>query len=105
METPPTALPRFDAAGFLVNPASWDEALARRLARDDGLGELTPAQWQVLRALRAGYAYASSLPALPHACRLAGHGPHCMEELFPGAREAWRLAGLPDPGEEARAYM
>jgi len=29
----------------------------------------------------------------------------CLEQLFHGTREAWRIAGLPDPGEEARAYM
>ena len=30
---------------------------------------------------------------------------HCVDKLFHSQREAWRVAGLPDPGEEARAYM
>lgn len=30
---------------------------------------------------------------------------HCVKQLFGGPLEAWRIAGLPDPGEEARAYM
>jgi tRNA 2-thiouridine synthesizing protein E len=28
-----------------------------------------------------------------------------VEHLFRSQREAWRIAGLPDPGEEARAYL
>jgi tRNA 2-thiouridine synthesizing protein E len=28
-----------------------------------------------------------------------------MQHLFPSPREAWRIAGLPNPGEEAKAYM
>jgi len=28
-----------------------------------------------------------------------------VENLFRSEREAWRIAGLPDPGEEAKAYM
>lgn len=105
MNTPPTRLPHFDPAGFLTNPDAWSEPLARRLARQDGLGELSEAQWAVIHALRSEFEQGGGLPALPHACRLAGHGPNCMDALFASAREAWRLAGLPDPGEEARAYM
>jgi tRNA 2-thiouridine synthesizing protein E len=98
-------LPRFDAAGFLAEPEAWNEDVARRIAAFDGLGEITPAQWSVIRVLRSEYAHNPHPPALPHACRLAGCGPSCMDELFPGAREAWRIAGLPDPGEEAKSYM
>jgi hypothetical protein len=25
--------------------------------------------------------------------------------LFPNPREAWRVAGLPNPGEEAKTYL
>jgi hypothetical protein len=29
----------------------------------------------------------------------------CVDKLFRNQREAWRIAGLPDPGEEARTCM
>ena len=29
----------------------------------------------------------------------------CMPDLFRSVRTAWRVAGLPNPGEEAKAYM
>lgn len=99
------SMPCFDAEGFLADPRDWDESMAGRIAMLDGLGELSDAQWAVVRVLRAEYGRTGALPSLPHACRLAGSDPHCLDELFPNAREAWRIAGLPDPGEEARAYM
>lgn len=101
----PEYLPCFDAAGFLLEPDHWNETCAIRLARLDGVGELGAAHWAVIRELRRGFAASHGLPALPHACRLAGYGPDCMESLFHGAREAWRIAGLPDPGDEAITYM
>lgn len=30
---------------------------------------------------------------------------NCVHRLFGGPLEAWKVAGLPDPGEEARTYM
>ena len=101
----PEYLPRFDAEGFLAEPDRWNESLARRIATFDGLGELDARQWSVVRALRNEFSLAHVLPAPHHACRLAGQDSGCMHTLFPGAREVWRLAGLPDPGEEARAYL
>jgi tRNA 2-thiouridine synthesizing protein E len=107
MEMPASTyeIPRFDPEGFLADPGAWDEGVARRIAVLDGLGELSAGQWAVIRSLRSGYLRSGSLPSLPHACRIAGCDPRCMDELFPSAREAWRVAGLPDPGEEAKSYM
>lgn len=99
------AFPEFDSTGFLVDTAAWNEELARELAERDGIGMLTPDHWKVIRHLRHNWLDCHSLPAVSHTCHVAGLGPMCMEELFHGPREAWRIAGLPDPGEEARAYM
>jgi len=43
--------------------------------------------------------------ALSHVCHLTGQSADCMQHLFPNPREAWRVAGLPNPGEEAKAYL
>lgn len=97
--------PRFDGAGFLRDPAHWDESLAEAIAREDGIGPLTPTHWQIIRELRTSWLAHHTLPALSHVCRRVGQDAFCLEALFHGAREAWRVAGLPDPGEEARAYL
>ena len=96
--------PRFDADGFLAEPGEWTEEMARQIADLDGF-DLTERHWRVIHALRDCYSAPGALPALPHACHVAGIDGRCMEELFHGGREAWRIAGLPNPGEEARAYL
>ena len=107
MNTPPT-MPTpaiFDPDGFLLDPAMWSESLANRIARNDGLGELSELQVGLLLALRREYAKHGSVTALSHVCHLTGQSADCMQHLFPSPREAWRIAGLPNPGEEAKSYM
>ena len=103
MSTPSPVL--FDADGFLIDPGQWSEPLAEQTARCDGIGPLDELQMTLLRILRREYARHRSVTALSHVCHLAGEPPDCMQHLFPCAREAWRLAGLPNPGEEAKAYL
>lgn len=95
----------FDENGFLLEPELWSESLARETAALDGLGPLTPNHWKILQVLRAHWRDCQSLPALSHVCHLAGLQGDCVNQLFRGARHAWRIAGLPDPGSEARAYL
>jgi tRNA 2-thiouridine synthesizing protein E len=41
-----------------------------------------------------------------HVCGVTHLEKHCVTDLFGnGSKEAWRVAGLPNPGEEAKAYM
>ncbi|MEJ2347169.1 MAG: TusE/DsrC/DsvC family sulfur relay protein [Gammaproteobacteria bacterium] len=104
-ETIPPTL-EFDDAGFLKNPHQWNESLAERIAEHDGLGTLTDRHWSVIRSLRAHYLRCGAPPAMHHICHLNHLGPDCVDRLFGhGALEAWRIAGLPDPGEEAKTYM
>lgn len=105
MGKPAADLPATDADGFLLDPGAWNEDIARRLAQIDGLDPLTADQLEILNCLRQSYFRSGGLPALPHVCHLKGRSPVCLTELFPSAREAWRLAGLPNPGEEAKSYM
>jgi len=95
----------FDRDGFLLDPFMWSESLADRIAQNDGLGELSELQISLLIALRREYAKHGSVTALSHVCHLTGQSADCMQHLFPSPREAWRIAGLPNPGEEAKTYM
>lgn len=95
----------FDSTGFMVDTGAWSEALARDIAELDGIGPLTLAHWKIIHHLRDTWLECHTISAVSHTCHVAGMGPQCLEELFHGPREAWRIAGLPDPGEEARAYM
>ncbi|MEW5771518.1 MAG: TusE/DsrC/DsvC family sulfur relay protein [Pseudomonadota bacterium] len=97
--------PSFDADGFIREMETWNEETARRIAALDGLGELDERQLALLRQLRASYLRRGAPPALPHVCHLGGFARGCLHTLFPNPREAWRVAGLPNPGEEAKAYL
>ena len=95
-----------DSGGFLSNPLAWNRALAKAIAHRDGLLALTPRHWVIIHDLREHYRrFGPAPPAFSHICRVHHLGPHCICELFRSEREAWRIAGLPDPGEEAWTYM
>lgn len=95
----------FDADGFLLTPEVWDETLAQQIARADGIHTLTREQMELLHTLRNEFSKTGAVTALSHICHLDGQEPNCLQQLFPSPKHAWRLAGLPNPGEEAKAYM
>lgn len=104
--TPAPPLPvAFDPDGFLVDPATWSESLAERIAQADGLGGLSELQLSLLQALRREFSKHGTVTALSHVCHLTGQSADCLQHLFPNPRVAWRVAGLPNPGEEAKAYL
>jgi len=98
--------PRFDRDGFLLPGVPWNETLARQLASASGLPALTDDHWRVLEYMRAHYCSVRALPVTHTLCRELGLGEHCVEKLFGNdLKRPWRIAGLPNPGEEAKAYM
>jgi tRNA 2-thiouridine synthesizing protein E len=95
-----------NSEGFLADPRAWTESIATTLARLDGLPDLTQEHWVIIHALREHYRqFGTALPAFSHLCNKYHLGKHCVDRLFHSEREAWRIAGLPDPGEEAKTYM
>lgn len=83
----------------------WNEALAERMADEDGVGALSEAHWKVIYFMREHFIKYGGVPPMRMACTLNAMEPHCVEQLFHSAREAWHLSGLPDPGEEFKSYM
>ncbi len=41
-----------DANGFLTNQTDWSEDLAKHIAEEEGIGELTPKHWDIINYLR-----------------------------------------------------
>lgn len=94
-----------DTNGFLIDPVLWHAHLANRMAWRLGVGDLAVAHWRVIERLRTGWLAEGNLPLQRHICRELALGSGCVDKLFGGLVEAWKVAGLPDPGEEARVYM
>ena len=105
MNPPSTETTAFDEYGFLVDPGQWNRDLARDLARKLGVGELGEDHWRIIEHIRAHYMEKHTLLWMEHTCRELGMDKRCVRRLFKGPLEAWKTAGLPNPGEEARNYM
>ncbi len=88
-----------DAEGFLVNPKSWTEEIAEKLAEESGLPELNELQWETVRFLRTYYLANGKAPLNRDIRRETGMNLLEVERLFPGGirHGARRLAGLPNP--------
>ncbi|MGD2161383.1 MAG: TusE/DsrC/DsvC family sulfur relay protein [Gammaproteobacteria bacterium] len=95
----------FDEYRFMKDPAAWNRGLAAELAANEGITHLGEKHWKVLDELRRHYKQSGSVPVMRQICHDVNLEPHCISELFANPGRAWRIAGLPDPGEEARAYL
>ncbi len=95
----------FDEDGFLADASVWTENLAAQVAELDGLGPLTDSHWKVIRHIRERYFRVGGLPTMRLVCRATGLAKADIHRLFGGCRAIWRIAGLPNPGEEAKAYF
>lgn len=95
----------FDEDGFLTNAQRWSKQVARIIAEMDGIGPLGPDHWAIIYYLREHHLTYGSLPPMSQVCRTYGLDRNAVQRLFGGCRLAWRIAGLPNPGEEAKAYM
>lgn len=96
--------PQFDEDGLLINVMDWSEQLAQEIALRNEIGPLTEAHWEVIRLLREYYLQFGVAPALHSVCRQLHSDPERVHALFHTCLNAWRVAGLPNPGEEAKAY-
>jgi len=95
----------FDEEGYLMDPSLWTEDLARTLARMEGLGRLHAEHWQVIHFIRGKFLRLGALPNLRQVCRGTELSRAEIKDLFGGCLVIWRIAGLPNPGEEAKAYI
>ncbi|MES9834115.1 MAG: TusE/DsrC/DsvC family sulfur relay protein [Candidatus Thiodiazotropha sp. LLP2] len=95
----------FDEEGFLLDHHLWNEQVARDLAHEEGLGDLGEQHFQLLHHIRDRYLNLGALPNMRLVCRATGIPRHKVHHLFGSCISIWRIAGLPDPGEEAKSYL
>lgn len=95
----------FDEDRFLLDHQQWNEALAERIARHEGVGPLDERHWRLVRYVRERFLALGGLPNMRRVCRATGMSREEIHRLFGGCLRIWRIAGLPNPGEEAKTYM
>jgi tRNA 2-thiouridine synthesizing protein E len=95
----------FDDDGFLVDQGLWNAEVARAIAEDAGVPALSDKHWRVIDHVRERFFALGSLPNLRRVCRATSLSQVEIYGLFGGCLTIWRIAGLPNPGEEARTYL
>jgi len=99
------ASPLFDEDGYLLNQDLWSERLAVEIAEMTAVGPLTDNHWRLLHHVRQKYFRIGAMPSPRRVCRETGLSQSEILRLFGGCLVIWRIAGLPNPGEEAKAYL
>ena len=93
-----------DEGGFLVRPEDWTEAVARLLAEREGLAELSEDQLDILKFMRTYYQKHHFFPIVRYVCRNVHQPNNCVTVKFIDPVTAWKIAGLPNPGEEVNMF-
>jgi TusE/DsrC/DsvC family sulfur relay protein len=88
-----------DPEGFLVHPEPWTEEMAREIARENGIPELSERHWQVVRFMRRAYMETGSAPSIRSLGKSSGVPIKELYELFPKgpAKLAAKIGGIPKP--------
>jgi tRNA 2-thiouridine synthesizing protein E len=88
-----------DAEGFLTDPDQWNEQIARTIAADNGIAELTDRHWLVVRFMRERYLAAGSAPSIRSLGKESGVPVKELYRLFPKgpAKLAAKIGGIPKP--------
>ena len=88
-----------DGDGFMLQPELWTEELAKLIAQEDGIENLTEDHWKIINIIRANYLEKGLAPMVRVICKESGLELKQIYELFPlgPARGACRVAGLPKP--------
>jgi tRNA 2-thiouridine synthesizing protein E len=88
-----------DAEGFLLRSEQWDETLAARIARANGIPELTDRHWLVIRYMRERYLETGTAPSIRSLGKESGVPIKELYLLFPKgpAKLAAKIGGIPKP--------
>lgn len=98
------AFERLDDEGYLIDATSWDRSFTERRAKEAKL-ELNQQHWQLIELIRDKYLRLGALPPMRTICKTVGLDKSSLKEHFGSCLALWKLAGLPNPGEEAKTYM
>jgi tRNA 2-thiouridine synthesizing protein E len=89
-----------DPEGFFNQPQQWNEEMAKEIASENGVPELTERHWQVIRYLRDTYLESGTAPPLRILSRESGVPPRELYQLFPNGpamRQVAKISGIPKP--------
>jgi len=88
-----------DEEGFLTNPDEWDENVAKAIAQEEGIDELSDRHWDVIHFMRKDYKEKGEPPSIRRIKNVGGIPTKELYQLFPKgpAKIAARISGLEKP--------
>ncbi|MCX7909475.1 MAG: TusE/DsrC/DsvC family sulfur relay protein [Ignavibacteria bacterium] len=89
----------FDDDGHLKNFSDWNEEIAKELAKEEGIAELTARHWLVINYMRREFPRLGDAPTLRKLTKESGVDTKELYELFPKGpmKKAAKISGLPKP--------
>jgi len=93
-----------DDEGFLVRLEDWTESVARVLAAREGVTDLPEDKLDILKFLRDYYRKHHFFPIVRFVCKNLHQPGNCVTEQFIDPVKAWKIAGLPNPGEQVISF-
>jgi len=94
-----------DDEGYLINSDDWNEKVACALAEQEGVEELTEERMAIIRFVRDYYRKTNFFPVLHSVCTHLHLENKCVINQFIQPLKAWKIAGLPKPGDVLLAYL
>lgn len=95
---------RLDEEGYLIDPWDWDRSFTEKSATQAGI-LLSDKHWVLIELIRDKYLRLGALPPMRTVCKSVGLNKQALKNQFGSCINLWKIAGLPDPGEEAKIYM
>lgn len=88
-----------DADGNLSNLNDWDENVAKAIAVEESIENLTDRHWAVINYMRKEFLEKGDAPSIRKLTKESGVDTKELYSLFPKgpAKKAARIAGLPKP--------
>ncbi len=88
-----------DSEGFLEQPEDWNEQIAKQIAAENGIEQLTDRHWLVINFMRQAYLEDGSAPSIRTLGKASGVPIKELYQLFPKgpAKLAAKIAGIPKP--------
>ncbi len=88
-----------DDQGYLLDYSQWTIGIAKEIAREEGIEELTDRHFTVIYFMRQEFEKNGTGPSIRRLVKTGGVPTKKLYELFPGgpAKKAARIAGITKP--------
>jgi len=89
----------FDDEGFMVDHTQWDREIAKVIAAEEGISELTDRHFAVIDFMRKEFEEKGTGPSIRKLTKESGVPTKELYALFPGgpAKKAAKIAGIKKP--------